>query len=66
MTKKVGSEMFDRDNSTDFEIPHSQTSEVILAAEQRDSVKRAIFFDDPYGYGDETMSADVRLCTTEW
>ncbi len=64
MTKRVGSEIFDRDNSTDFEMPHSQKSEVAVAAEQRDSVRQAIFFDDPYG--DETMSAHVRLCTTEW
>ena len=66
MRKKVGSEMFDRDNSTDFELLHSQKSEVAVAAEERDKVRQAIFFDNPYS--DETISAsaNIKLCTTKW
>ena len=66
MKRRADSEIFDRSDTADFEMLHSPKSEVVLAAERRDSVKQAIFFDDPYS--DETISASahIRLCTTEW
>ncbi len=66
MKQRADSEIFDHNNLADFEIPNSQASEVAVAAEERDRVRQAIFFDNPYG--DETISAsaNVRLCTTEW
>lgn len=66
MKRKVDPEIFDRSNSDDFEITNPHKSEVALAAERRDRVRHAVFFDDPYGYGNETISADVSLCTAEW
>ncbi len=60
------SELAGFDDGAEFEafIASQQKRGVQIIGSQRDSLKRAMFCDDPYD--SETISASLRLGTEEW